>query len=150
MASLEPTFGGINLEDIKAPECFYVEQKLRERMKIPVFHDDQHGTAIIAGAGLCVTGLNIVLVAVLGIIYPTAIRSMGTGFTQAAGRVGALAAPIVGGLLIDLKVPLEQLTLAPAGLLALGAVASSVLTWRCYRAFGGIHLTEFPLPATAI
>jgi AAHS family 4-hydroxybenzoate transporter-like MFS transporter len=106
--------------------------------------------AIIAGAGLCVTGLNIVLVAVLGIIYPTAIRSMGTGFTQAAGRVGALAAPIVGGLLIDLKVPLEQLTLAPAGLLALGAVASSVLTWRCYRAFGGIHLTEFPLPATAI
>ncbi len=45
VAALEPTFGGINLEDIKAPECFYVEQKLRERMKIPVFHDDQHGTA---------------------------------------------------------------------------------------------------------
>ncbi len=41
---LEPTFGGINLEDIKAPECFYMEQKLRERMNIPVFHDDQHGT----------------------------------------------------------------------------------------------------------
>ena len=52
IASLEPTFGGINLEDIKAPECFYVEQKLRERMKIPVFHDDQHGTAIIVGAAL--------------------------------------------------------------------------------------------------
>ena len=52
IASLEPTFGGINLEDIKAPECFYVEQKLRERMKIPVFHDDQHGTAIIVGAGM--------------------------------------------------------------------------------------------------
>src|SRR5689334_12068626 len=50
VAALEPTFGGINLEDIKAPECFYVEQKLRERMKIPVFHDDQHGTAIIVGA----------------------------------------------------------------------------------------------------
>ena len=46
IASLEPTFGGINLEDIKAPECFMVEEKLRERMKIPVFHDDQHGTAI--------------------------------------------------------------------------------------------------------
>ncbi|TNF52436.1 MAG: NADP-dependent malic enzyme, partial [Burkholderiales bacterium] len=45
IASLEPTFGGINLEDIKAPDCFYVERKLRERMKIPVFHDDQHGTA---------------------------------------------------------------------------------------------------------
>ena len=52
IAALEPTFGGINLEDIKAPECFYVEQKLRERMKIPVFHDDQHGTAIIVGAGM--------------------------------------------------------------------------------------------------
>ena len=48
IASLEPTFGGINLEDIKAPECFYIERKLRERLKIPVFHDDQHGTAIVA------------------------------------------------------------------------------------------------------
>ena len=52
IAALEPTFGGINLEDIKAPECFYVERKLRERMKIPVFHDDQHGTAIIVGAAV--------------------------------------------------------------------------------------------------
>ncbi len=52
IASLEPTFGGINLEDIKAPECFIVERKLRERMKIPVFHDDQHGTAITVGAAV--------------------------------------------------------------------------------------------------
>jgi malate dehydrogenase (oxaloacetate-decarboxylating)(NADP+) len=52
IARMEPTFGGINLEDIKAPECFYIEQKLRERMKIPVFHDDQHGTAIVAAAAL--------------------------------------------------------------------------------------------------
>jgi malate dehydrogenase (oxaloacetate-decarboxylating)(NADP+) len=52
IASLEPTFGGVNLEDIKAPDCFYVERKLRERMKIPVFHDDQHGTAIVVGAAL--------------------------------------------------------------------------------------------------
>ncbi|MGZ8227265.1 MAG: phosphate acyltransferase, partial [Methylococcaceae bacterium] len=52
IAALEPTFGGINLEDIKAPECFYVERKLRERMNIPVFHDDQHGTAIIVGAAI--------------------------------------------------------------------------------------------------
>ena len=51
IAALEPTFGGINLEDIKSPECFYVEAQLRERMKIPVFHDDQHGTAIVAAAG---------------------------------------------------------------------------------------------------
>src|SRR5579862_8644156 len=49
---MEPSFGGINLEDIKAPECFIIEQTLRERMNIPVFHDDQHGTAIIAAAGL--------------------------------------------------------------------------------------------------
>ncbi len=52
VAALEPTFGGINLEDIKAPECFYIEKKLRERMKIPVFHDDQHGTAIVAAAAV--------------------------------------------------------------------------------------------------
>jgi len=59
IAALEPTFGGINLEDIKAPECFYVERKLRERMKIPVFHDDQHGTAIIVGAAIT-NGLRVV------------------------------------------------------------------------------------------
>ncbi|MEK9775662.1 MAG: NADP-dependent malic enzyme [Quisquiliibacterium sp.] len=63
IASLEPTFGGVNLEDIKAPDCFYVERKLRERMKIPVFHDDQHGTAIVVGAaltnGLAVVGKKI-------------------------------------------------------------------------------------------
>src|SRR5579862_1660320 len=52
IAALEPTFGGINLEDIKAPECFEVESKLRERVQIPVFHDDQHGTAIIVGAAV--------------------------------------------------------------------------------------------------
>ncbi|HRF83563.1 MAG: NADP-dependent malic enzyme [Xanthomonadales bacterium] len=59
IASLEPTFGGINLEDIKAPECFVVERKLRERMNIPVFHDDQHGTAIIVGAAV-VNALQVV------------------------------------------------------------------------------------------
>ncbi len=63
IAALEPTFGGINLEDIKAPECFYIERELRKRMKIPVFHDDQHGTAIIVGAavsnGLIVVGKKI-------------------------------------------------------------------------------------------
>lgn len=59
IAALEPTFGGVNLEDIKAPDCFYVERKLRERMKIPVFHDDQHGTAIVVGAAI-VNGLKVV------------------------------------------------------------------------------------------
>jgi malate dehydrogenase (oxaloacetate-decarboxylating)(NADP+) len=59
IASLEPTFGGINLEDIKAPECFYIEEALKERMNIPVFHDDQHGTAIITAAAL-VNGLELI------------------------------------------------------------------------------------------
>jgi len=59
IAALEPTFGGINLEDIKAPDCFYVERKLRERMKIPVFHHDQHGTAITVGAAI-LNGLKVV------------------------------------------------------------------------------------------
>ena len=63
IAAMEPTFGGVNLEDIKAPDCFYVERQLRQRMKIPVFHDDQHGTAIVVGAaflnGLKVTGKDI-------------------------------------------------------------------------------------------
>jgi malate dehydrogenase (oxaloacetate-decarboxylating)(NADP+) len=59
VAALEPTFGGINLEDIKAPECFEIERKLRERMKIPVFHDDQHGTAIITAAAI-LNGLKVV------------------------------------------------------------------------------------------
>jgi malate dehydrogenase (oxaloacetate-decarboxylating)(NADP+) len=59
ISSLEPTFGGVNLEDIKAPECFYIERKLRDRMRIPVFHDDQHGTAIIVGAAV-LNGLKVV------------------------------------------------------------------------------------------
>jgi malate dehydrogenase (oxaloacetate-decarboxylating)(NADP+) len=69
IAALHPTFGGINLEDIKAPECFTVERKLRERLEIPVFHDDQHGTAIVVGAGflnaLHLTGRDISLVKVV-------------------------------------------------------------------------------------
>ncbi len=59
IAAMEPTLGGVNLEDIKAPECFYIERKLRERMNIPVFHDDQHGTAIISAAAL-LNGLELV------------------------------------------------------------------------------------------
>ena len=59
IAALEPTLGGINLEDIKAPECFYIEKKLKEKLSIPVFHDDQHGTAIIVGAAI-INGLKVV------------------------------------------------------------------------------------------
>ncbi|MCG3102176.1 NADP-dependent malic enzyme, partial [Enterobacter sp. DRP3] len=59
IAALEPTLGGVNLEDITAPECFYIQKKLRERMKIPVFHDDQHGTAITVSAAF-INGLKVV------------------------------------------------------------------------------------------
>ena len=103
IASLEPTFGGINLEDIKAPDCFYVERKLRERMKIPVFHDDQHGTAITVGAailnGLKVAGKDIKQVklvtsgagaaalACLGLLLKLGLRRENIFVTDLAGVV---------------------------------------------------------------
>ena len=94
IAALEPTFGGINLEDIKAPDCFYVERALRSRMKIPVFHDDQHGTAIVVGAGvlnaLKVSGKNIKEVKLV---------------TSGAGA----AALACLGLLVKLGVPRENI-----------------------------------------
>ena len=94
IAALEPTFGGINLEDIKAPDCFYVERKLRERMKIPVFHDDQHGTAIVVGAAvlnaLKVTGKDIRKVKLV------------------ASGAGAAALACLG-LLVKLGVPRENI-----------------------------------------
>ncbi|WP_278044504.1 malic enzyme-like NAD(P)-binding protein, partial [Achromobacter xylosoxidans] len=94
IAGLEPTFGGINLEDIKAPECFTVERKLRERMKIPVFHDDQHGTAITVSAafinGLKVVGKQIDKVKVV---------------TSGAGA----AALACLDLMVDLGLPLENI-----------------------------------------
>jgi malate dehydrogenase (oxaloacetate-decarboxylating)(NADP+) len=94
IAALEPTFGGINLEDIKAPDCFYVERKLRERMKIPVFHDDQHGTAITVGAailnGLKVAGKD-----------PKKIKLVTSG-------AGAAALACLG-LLVKLGIPRENI-----------------------------------------
>jgi malate dehydrogenase (oxaloacetate-decarboxylating)(NADP+) len=94
IAALEPTFGGINLEDIKAPDCFAVERRLRERMKIPVFHDDQHGTAIVVGAallnGLAVAGKDIEKVKLV---------------TSGAGA----AALACLGLLVKLGVPRENI-----------------------------------------
>ena len=94
IAALEPTFGGINLEDIKAPDCFYVERRLRERMNIPVFHDDQHGTAIVVGAALLnalkVTGKDILQIKLV---------------TSGAGA----AALACLGLLLKLGVPRENI-----------------------------------------
>ena len=95
IASLEPTFGGINLEDIKAPECFVVEKKLKERMKIPVMHDDQHGTAIIVGAPLT-----------------NALRLVGKDFSQirlVASGAGAAALACLN-ILMGLGVKRENIT----------------------------------------
>ncbi len=93
IASLEPTFGGINLEDIKAPDCFYVERKLRERMNIPVFHDDQHGTAITVGAAI----LNALKIAGK---EPKDVKLVTSG-------AGAAALACIG-LLVKLGIPREN------------------------------------------
>ena len=103
IAALEPTFGGINLEDIKAPDCFYVERKLRERLKIPVFHDDQHGTAIVVGAGLLnalkvvgkpidqvklvTSGAGAAALACLGLLLKLGVRRENIWVTDLAGVV---------------------------------------------------------------
>jgi malate dehydrogenase (oxaloacetate-decarboxylating)(NADP+) len=103
IAALEPTFGGINLEDIKAPDCFYVERKLRERLKIPVFHDDQHGTAIVVGAALLnalkvvgkpiaevklvTSGAGAAALACLGLLVKLGIRRQNIWVTDLAGVV---------------------------------------------------------------
>lgn len=94
VAALEPTFGGINLEDIKAPECFYIERKLREKMKIPVFHDDQHGTAIVVGAAIT-NALKIVKKD----IKTAKLVVSGAG----AGALGCL------GVLVELGFPLKNI-----------------------------------------
>src|SRR5581483_5952721 len=95
IASLEPTFGGINLEDIKAPECFVIERRLRSRMKIPVFHDDQHGTAIIVGAAV-LNGLKVV---------GKDIRNV----KLVCSGAGAAALSCLG-LLVGLGMPMQNIT----------------------------------------
>jgi malate dehydrogenase (oxaloacetate-decarboxylating)(NADP+) len=103
IAALEPTFGGVNLEDIKAPDCFYVERRLRERMKIPVFHDDQHGTAIVVGAAilnalavggkkigevkLVVSGAGAAALACLNLLLKLGVRRDNVWVTDLAGVV---------------------------------------------------------------
>lgn len=98
---------------------------------------------IIAGAGFCVTGVQLGTTALLGIFYPTPIRSLGTGWTQAAGRLGALAAPVVGGILLNMAIPIQALPLAPAALLAVGFVACTTLAILCIRRFKGWRPGEF-------
>src|SRR5271155_1830856 len=97
IAALEPTFGAINLEDIKAPECFIVERELRRRMKIPVFHDDQHGTAIIVGAAI-LNGLKVVG------------KEIGAVKLVVSGAGAAALACL--DLLVDLGLKLENITVS--------------------------------------
>ena len=105
--------------------------------------------AIIAGAGFCVTGNNFGINATLGAIYPPSIRAMGTGWAQAAGRLGSLTAPLVGGLLLEAHVPLREVSFAPAAVLAVGAVVWTMLTVACVRRFGGTRLRAFDDRGTA-
>lgn len=99
--------------------------------------------AIIAGAGFCVTGINFAMGATLGMIYPTPIRAMGTGWAQAMGRVGALLAPIIGGALLARHYPTQELLLAPAFVLGIGALACAIMAILCVRRFHGYRLSEF-------
>lgn len=101
-----------------------------------------HG-AVIAAAGLCVVGVQFGTTALLGLFYPTAIRSTGAGWTQAAGRAGALGAPIAGGMLLDMDVAIRDLLLAPAAALGIGALASIGLALTCYRRFATTRPAEF-------
>src|SRR5262249_40237817 len=105
VTALEPTFGGINLEDIKAPECFVIEKRLREKMKIPVFHDDQHGTAIVCAAairnGLLLQGkeFNEIKLVTSGGGAPAGCTACAPGRSARGWRAGdaTRADPAVGG-----------------------------------------------------
>jgi len=116
--SMEPTFGGINLEDIKAPECFYIEDKLKKEMNIPVFHDDQHGTAIIVGAGL-INALEIVGKDI------SAIKVVFSG----AGAAGNSCAKFI----VSLGVEKENLFMMKDADLFVGVSASNILTAEMVR-----------------
>ncbi|MCX7263646.1 MAG: NADP-dependent malic enzyme [Burkholderiales bacterium] len=130
IAALEPTFGGINLEDIKAPDCFYVERKLRERMKIPVFHDDQHGTAITVGAAilnglkvvgkdpsqvkLVTSGAGAAALACLGLLLKLGIRRENIWVTDLAGLVYEGRKELMDEDKIQFSQKTDQRTLAEA------------------------------------
>jgi malate dehydrogenase (oxaloacetate-decarboxylating)(NADP+) len=130
IASLEPTFGGINLEDIKAPDCFYVERKLRERMSIPVFHDDQHGTAIVVGAAflnglkvlgkdinntkLVVSGAGAAALACLALLVKLGLPRKNIWVTDLAGLVYEGRTELMDADKIQFAQPTSQRTLAEA------------------------------------
>ncbi len=109
IAALEPTLGGINLEDIKAPECFYIEKKLRERMNIPVFHDDQHGTAIISSAALAssgrISGSGLASARMMGL--SAMVLTISTVMTPAAEQPRNTSAPLTASASVRSLVVLQ-------------------------------------------
>ena len=104
---------------------------------------------LIAGAGFCVTGNNFGINSAMVLIYPTSVRSMGAGWAQAVGRLGSLAAPIIGGILLGVHLPVQKLYFVPAFSLFIGAIASGIMVLFCVRRFGGFRLDESAVPAPA-
>jgi malate dehydrogenase (oxaloacetate-decarboxylating)(NADP+) len=155
IAALEPTFGGINLEDIKAPDCFYVERKLRERMKIPVFHDDQHGTAIVVGAAvinglkvvgkkidevkLVVSGAGAAALACLGLLMKLGLKRQNIWVTDLAGVVYEGRTELMDADKIQFAQPTQHRKLAevmPGADVFLGLSAGGVLKAEMVAAMG--------------
>ncbi len=159
IAALEPTLGGINLEDIKAPECFYIERKLRERMNIPVFHDDQHGTAIISSAALLnglelvgkriedvkivVSGAGAAAIACLDVMVGLGVRPENVLVCDSKGVIHSERADVVTGKLDESKKPYcrqtaaRTLTDAVQGAdVFLGCSAAGVLTGDMVKTMG--------------
>lgn len=99
---------------------------------------------VIACAGFCVSGNNFGSNAILGMIYPTPVRSLGTGWAQAMGRAGSLLAPVLGGFLLEMELPLQDLVLVPAAAMAVGTVASVGLALLCLRRFGSLRVHDAP------
>jgi AAHS family 4-hydroxybenzoate transporter-like MFS transporter len=97
---------------------------------------------VIAGAGFCVTGNNFGLNSAMVLIYPTSVRAMGAGWAQAVGRLGSLAAQFLGGILLSMHLPTNELFYAPASALLIGALASTALAILCVKRFHGFRLDE--------
>ncbi len=116
---------------------------------MPDLSATQHVLAI-AGAGFCITGINFSMNAAVGMIYPTPVRSVGVGWANAAGRLGAFAAPTIGGTLLAWHVSTQELLLAPAAALGTGALCCGVLAVLCIRRYGGTRLGETAVPPAVL
>jgi MFS transporter, AAHS family, 4-hydroxybenzoate transporter len=108
---------------------------------IPNLPPELIGT-IIAGAGFCVYGNQFGINAALVMIYPTPVRAIGAGWAQALGRIGSIAAPIIGGTLLGMSISTRELFFAPGAALVLGAIAAAILATLCFRRFAGYRLDE--------